>query len=218
MDKQGILVVAQNSLSELMSLPGGILYSSYNTLKPGDVYFLGYNPGGEGPDGPTVADRLEALPSKTCNDFTDSEWGETAAAGQSTLQLRVKWLLDNLGYSIEDVCSSNLIFAQSRDAKGVPERYADVCWPVHAAILALVKPKLILCCGNSQVSSFGYLHRKFDGDIQYSPKGVALHGDWAIKTFRTELNGQPVLVVGFPHLSRYNPIGKPQIIEWIKQL
>lgn len=218
MDKQGILAVAQNSLSDLMSLPGAILYSSYNTLKPGDVYFLGYNPGGEGPDGPTVADRLEALPSKTCNDFTDLEWGETAAAGQSTLQLRVKWLLDSLGYRIEDVCSSNLIFAQSRDAKGVPERYANICWPVHEAILALVKPKLILCCGNSQVSSFGYLQRKLDGEIQYSPKGVALHGDWAIKAFRTELNGQPILVVGFPHLSRYDPIGKPQIIEWIKQL
>jgi hypothetical protein len=216
MDKQGILSVAQHSLSELMSQPGAILYSSYNTLKPGDVYYLGYNPGGYPPAGPTVGQRLDELPSKTCNDFTDLEW--TTAAGQSTLQLRVKWLLDSLGYTVEDVCSSNLIFAQSRDAKGVPERYADVCWPVHEAILALVKPKLILCCGNSQVSSFGYLQRKFDGEIQYSPKGVALHGDWAIKAFRTELNGQPVLVVGFPHLSRYNPIGKPQIIEWIKQL
>lgn len=217
MNKEGIIAIAKNSLSELMSLPGGILYSSYKTLKRGDVYYLGYNPGGYSPSGPTVGQRLEELPSKTCNDFQDLAW-TAEAAGQSTLQLRVKWVLENLGHRVEDVCSSNLIFAQSRDAKGVPERYADVCWPVHEAILDLVQPKLILCCGNSQVSAFAYLHQKFRGEIQYSPKGVALHGDWAIKAFRTELNGQPVLVVGFPHLSRYNPKGKPQIIEWIKQL
>jgi len=217
MDKQVIIAIAQNSLTELMSQPGGILYSSFKTLKPGDLYFLGYNPGGEGPDGPTVADSLAAMPSKTLNDFIDLEWND-AGAGQSTLQVRVKWVLENLGYRVEDVCSSNLIFTQSRDAKGVPERYADVCWPVHEAILAVVQPKLILCCGNSQVSAFAYLHKKFGGEIQYSPKGVALHGDWAIKAFRAELNGQPILVVGFPHLSRYNPIGKPQIIEWIRQL
>lgn len=181
MDKQGIIAIAQDSLSELMTQPGGILYSSFNTLKPGDVYFLGYNPGGEGPDGPIVAESLLALPSKTWNDFTDLEL--TAEAGQSTLQLRVKWVLENLDYRVADVCSSNLIFAQSRDAKGVPERYAEVCWPVHEAILAVVQPKLILCCGNSHVSAFAYLHRKFRGEIQYSPKGVALHGDWAIKAF-----------------------------------
>lgn len=216
MDKQGIIAVAQKSLAELMSQPGGILYSSFKTLKLGDLYFLGYNPGGEGPDGPTVADSLADMPSKTWNDFIDLEW--TTVAGQSTLQLRVKWVLENLGYNVEDVCSSNLIFVQSRDAKGVPERYADVCWPVHEAILAVVQPKLILCCGNSHVSAFAYLHRKFGGEIQYSPKGVAQHGDWAIKAFRAELIGQPNLVVGFPHLSRYNPIGKQQIIEWIRQL
>lgn len=216
MDKQGILAVAQNSLSELMSLRGGILYSSFNTLKPGDVYFLGYNPGGEDAEGSTLAESLEDLPSKTCNDYTDLEW--TTAAGQSTLQLRVRWLLEALGHTVGEVCSSNLIFVKSRDAKGVPERYADVCWPVHEAILALVKPKLILCCGNSQVSPFSYLNRKLGGEILYSPKGVAMHGDWSIKAFRSELSGQAVLVVGFPHLSRYNPIDKPQIIEWIKQL
>lgn len=138
MDKQGIIAIAQNSLSELMTQPGGVLYSSFKTLTQGDLYYLGYNPGGEGPDGPTVADSLVALPSKTWNDFTDLEW--TAVAGQSTLQLRVKWVLENLGYKVEDVCSSNLIFAQSRDAKGVPERYADICWPVHEAILAVVQP------------------------------------------------------------------------------
>jgi uracil-DNA glycosylase len=102
---------------------------------------------------------------------------------------------------------------QSRDASGISYNMAERCWPVHEALLSIVQPKLILVFGNSGFSPYGFIHKKYGGEQTYIPAG---HGDWSIKKFSTKIGGSQVTVVGLPHLSRYDPIGKMYIIDWIK--
>jgi len=70
---------ATEHLSSVMDRSGGILYSSVETLCPGDIYILGLNPGGE--SGWTIANHLEALPSKQQNSYLDEAW-ENRAVGR----------------------------------------------------------------------------------------------------------------------------------------
>lgn len=218
MQRQRVVDVAKEALFDLLDQPGGILYSNYASLTKGDIYFLGFNPGGAG--GNTIRQSIESLPGKTHNAYLDEEWGSVESPyekGQAVLQKRVRWVLEALGYEVQKVCASNLIFVQSREATGVAYSLADTCWLVHKTILELVKPKLILCCGNSDTSPYGYLKHRFSGVEQYSPPGVAQHGSWTIKAFTADVEGDQVLVAGLPHLSRYNPINKHQVIGWIQQ-
>lgn len=218
MHKQRVLDVANETLHGIMDQPGGILYSNYASLTKGDVYFMGFNPGGIG--GNTIRQSIDELPCKTSNAYLDEEWGGVESPcekGHHIFQKRVCWLLEALSYDVRKVCASNLIFVRSREAIGVAYGLADTCWPVHEVILDIVKPKLILCCGNSGASPYGYLKDRFSAVEQCSPDGLTQHGNWKIKTFTVNNEGDHVLVVGLPHLSRYNPMDKHQVIDWIKQ-
>ena len=46
MTKNEIPIITKQALSEYLEEPGSVLYSSHETLKPSDVYLLGFNPGG----------------------------------------------------------------------------------------------------------------------------------------------------------------------------
>jgi len=89
---------------------------------------------------------------------------------------------------------------------------AKRCWPVHEAIMKVVSPRLIIAFGNSDVSPYAYLHNMLGGEQDYFPSG---HGNWAVKGFSASINDSPAYVIGLPHLSRYNIIGKGAVIEWI---
>ncbi|WP_157380503.1 MULTISPECIES: hypothetical protein [unclassified Methylophilus] len=97
---------------------------------------------------------------------------------------------------------------------GVKHSLADVCWPVHEAIISIVKPKAILVFGNSNPSPFLYLHNKYQGQIEYCESG---HGDWQIKAFKTSIDGREVDIIGFPHFSYYSPSGKEKVMQWVSQ-
>ncbi|MDH4560659.1 hypothetical protein [Pseudomonas sp. BN411] len=216
MNKQQLLKTATEALDELLHLPGGVLYSSHETLQPGEVYYLGFNPGGEG--GNPLRDDLTRMLAQTENAFLDGEWapaGIDREPGDAPMQRRTVALLESLGFAVRDICASNLIFVQSKDYKGVEYSLADKCWPVHRTILDIVKPKLILCCGNSGVSAYGYLKRRFGGEESAAASG---HGNWSLKAFRAQIEGRECCVVGLPHMSRYEPRNKPQVIEWIRQV
>tara|TARA_A200000159_G_scaffold160134_1_gene179777 strand:- start:4691 stop:5080 length:390 start_codon:yes stop_codon:yes gene_type:complete len=126
----------------------------------------------------------------------------------------VIWLFNSLNLNPRDVCASNLIFLQSRRADDISFSLAQKCWPVHKAIIDIVKPKLIITFGNSQTSPYGYLLSLLGGEEEYFPSG---HGAWRIKGFTTNINNHPVYIAGLPHLSRYSPIGKTKVIEWLKE-
>jgi hypothetical protein len=213
MTKNEIPNIARHSLSDLLGEPGGILYSSHETLKPGDVYLLGFNPAGS--NGAPLIDSINEMLSFSDNSYLDECWSNgngTWSAGEAFLQKQVQWLLSELGLNTSEVCASNLIFLQSRSAIDISYSLAKRCWPVHQAILGVVQPKLIIAFGNSNQSPYGYLKAMFEGEEESMPSG---HGNWRVKGFHCQIDGRSVYVAGLPHLSRYTPEGKPQVVQWL---
>jgi len=212
-NKSDIPEIARSTLNDLLNEAGSILYSSHETLRPNDVYLLGFNPGGSG--GNSISYSINRLLNNEQNAYLDECWKNPNGSwrkGGAPLQKRVDWLLKNIGYRTREVCSSNLIFFQSQNANNINYSLAKRCWPVHEAILEIVKPKLIITFGNSNVSPFSYLHGLLGGVIEYTPSG---HGNWNIKEFEATINNCPIYVAGIPHLSRYSPIGKECVIDWL---
>ncbi len=215
MRKDEIPEIARNALAGLLEKPGSILYSSHETLKPGDVYLLGFNPGGSG--GNPIERSIKQLLTETANAYLDESWENQNgvwAKGEAPLQKRIQWILKSLKLNPRDVCASNLIFFRSRKANDIDFSLAKQCWPVHEAILSVVKPKLIIAFGNSRKSPYGYLYSILGGKEESFPSG---HGNWQIKGFSSQINGRSVYVAGLPHLSRYSPIGKGHVIEWLSK-
>jgi hypothetical protein len=208
---------AKDDLDEILGLGGRILYSSVETLQPGDLYLIGLNPGAD-PDGldfRNIEESLDQLPNQQKNTYLDDAWDSGSLPGSDKLQRRVAWLLEALGFEPRRVCASNLIFARSRDERSAryPE-YADVCWPVHERILKIVQPRAILCFGKP----FDYLVRI----ARVEPRTIATfrsgHGNWQCKAARAMVAQRWLNVIGVPHLSRYDIIDKAEVVECIKQL
>lgn len=206
--------LAETVLADLLDLPGGLLYSSHQTLKPGTVYLLGLNPGGKG--GPPLRHGISHMLNQEENAYVDQAWQNDSGSwepGCAPLQRRVKWLLEALGQHPQDVCASNLIFVQSRDASGVSSELARRCWPLHEAIIGIVQPRLLLTFGNAGLSPYSFLHSMLGGEQVFAPSG---HGSWSLKGFHTSLAGQIVFIAGLPHLSRYSPIDRPGVVDWLR--
>ena len=159
-DISKFVALAESQLESVLDRSGNILYSSVDTLRPGSVYLLGLNPGGDARrlSWQTLRRMLKELPSKTKNEYLDVSW-QGRPPGQSKLQRRVAELATMIGVDLRRVCAANLIFVRSKDARscGYPE-LAEVCWPVHQAILQAVRPKLVVCYGNSSESPYAFLH------------------------------------------------------------
>lgn len=204
-------------IPDLLDESGAVLYSTARTLRKGELYILGLNPGGQ--DGPTIRERLNTLPHRKKNEYLDVVWS-TPKPGEHPLQRRLKWLMDQLGYDLKDICASNLIFTRSRTAAGIKYReLAEKCWPVHETILDIVKPTSILTFGVSALSPFQYILSKFPpepaGTIDTQCSG---HSNWKCKSFNAIIQGRDTLVIGVPHLSRYNVEGKSDVLRWVRYL
>jgi hypothetical protein len=205
---------------DVLHLSGEVLYSAASTLRPGPVYLLGHNPGGndQNVDLPTVDSSLDDLPSKTWNSYIDTAWsgrgGLTYAVGEAPLQLRVKWLLKNLGLPPQDVPASNLIFPRSRDAASSRFlEFSKICWPVHADVLDIVRPQMVIVYGNSGLSPYRFLFDKFEPDSEdCQPSG---HGTWQCRSFVVPGRFR---VVGIPHMSRYKISAHDDVVNWVKGL
>ncbi len=216
MDREDLPAIALEALGDLADKPGGVFYSSHETLRPGDVYFLGLNPGGTGSY--PIRETLPAMLTQTENAYLDQCWnpgGKWYPAGKAPMQMRTAHVLKSLGLDPRDVCSSNLIFVSSVDSKGVETSMADTCWPVHRAVLDIVQPRLIVSCGNSAHSTYGYLRGRFTAQETSVPSG---HGGYSLKHFDAEIDGRHVRILGLPHLSWYRPQGRPEFTEWIRKV
>ena len=218
--KHELLKFVASALDGQLDQTGALLYSSHATIRPGKIYFLGLNPGGQG--GPSLRERLAILLSQEHNAYFDEVWenrGGSYDKGEAPLQRRVKWLLSELGANPRDVLSTNLIFMQSRNASGVSLEQAELCWPVHEVLLNIVRPRIILTFGNSSssqngFSAYSYLYTLYGKRYQhYASSG---HSNWSIKGFNAHMPWGAVFVAGLPHLSRYDPTNKPGVVDWIK--
>lgn len=206
----------RSQLKPILGKSGNLLYSAASTLKPGEIYLIGLNPGGSPNDiSQTVQDSLNSLGAKTSNSFLDESWrirGRDLHEGQAPLQKRVNWLLTSLGAKTRDVCASNLIFERTSNSRNIDyPAMADICWPVHQEILRIVRPKLIVCFGNSAVSPYQYLKMRLEAASEFKfPSG---HGSWTCRSFRSALG---LKVVGLPHLSRYAVNQHPSVLQNIR--
>ena len=216
-DIAAIVRTAQRHLKPILDCSGNILYSSVGTLRPGLIYLLGLNPGGDPRrhGRQTLRRVLQKLPSKTNNEYLDETWDGQSTPGTGLLQRRVKWLAAELRHDLQKVCASNLIFVRSRDARssGYPE-LAKLCWPVHEAILEIVRPRLVVTFGNSSISPYAFL-RSVLGEAFRERTFRAGHGNWRCRAFRT---ANRMWVVGLPHLSRYAVNHHPEVAEWLRRM
>ena len=215
--KSELPALARKTLEPLLDQPGGILYSSHLTLQPGKIYLMGLNPGGASENKPEYMLRanIDQMLSNTQNAYLNQCWGNYDTCGTAPLQRRVKWLLEVLGENVQDVFATNLIFTQSRNDNSLTQQLARQCWPVHEAMLEIVQPSLIVTFGNgnSGLSPYSFLQASFGGQPEDHP---ASHGNWRLSRFHTTLNGRKTTVIGLPHLSRYQPMGKPDVEGWLK--
>lgn len=212
--KQNLISLGKECLPLILEKKGELIYSSHETLKKGDIYLLGLNPGGEGFI--TINNHLEELLEKTTNSYLDESWENRITVwpkGQAPLQKRVDYLLKRLGYKTKEVCATNLIFVTSRSADDINYGLAGYCWRFHELILKIIQPKIILCFGISDVSSYSFLWSLYEGKEITIEAG---HGKWLCRAFKTKIDGRETTVVGIPHLSYYNIVGKEKVINWIK--
>lgn len=181
---------------KITKMSGCILYSSVDTLKKGEFYFLGVNPGGEG------SSRVTFDPTYTKNAYLDKSWSNNQGNYEgrlAPLQQRVIKLFETFGVDIEDVCASNLIFQQTQDISQLADiyGYADDCFSIHRYIIEeVVKPKFIVSMGKIVFDYF--LERQ---GYTYSHEFPAGHARWSI---RIATQGDRTLI-NLPHLSYYDP-------------
>ena len=172
------------------------------------IYLLGLNPGGNPDDHKqTVRDRFKELRSRRWNSYQVSWAGREA--GTHRLQRGVHWIASELGVKLEDICASNLIFIRSKDEKGsgFPDT-ARACWPVHGAILAAVRPELVVTFGSSP---YNFLRNEFGASTDSDPCPAG-HANWQCRAFETK----GMRVVGLPHMSVYAIHRHPEVGRWLR--
>jgi hypothetical protein len=212
-DLSDFIARTRKQLTPILNRSGSILYSAQSTLRPGKLYLLGLNPGGDPTRHHTIGEDLDKLPLRNVNAYVHESWERQRQAGGAPLQQRVRWLMGRLGQNVENVCASNLIFARSRDAsRSDYPQLAHLCWPVHLAMLEIVRPRLIIAYGNSKVSPYAYLRSQ----LSSSPEEVfnSGHGTWKCRVFRSASHW----IVGLPHLSRYAIHHHPDVADRLRRL
>jgi len=221
-----IVEFAKKELVEYLDKTGRLLYSSAKTIKKGDIYFMGINPAGGSSDQDEVDEKetlgydLNNLPNRTINAYIDEKWtrgNKYYEKGQYLLQKRTTWLLNELtGGEAESVCATNLVFIGTETANDIEGEWITKCWKVHECLIKIVRPKIILSCGVGDNTPYCYLKEKYHNgkNEEIVESG---HASWKCYAFKANIEGVKVWVVGLPHLSRYNIIGKEKVVDWIKK-
>tara|TARA_B100001094_G_scaffold283984_1_gene297121 strand:+ start:14491 stop:15201 length:711 start_codon:yes stop_codon:yes gene_type:complete len=215
--------------SGLAERSGGLLYSSYETLRKGDWYFLGQNPGGE-IDSEDEYDKIikHIYNSDPCfNAYFDEKWedkqGRICSAGSQHHQVNIKKFFSILGVDLRETCSSNLSFVRSRTTQsysGSLLKDAKLCWKVHQYLLNIVRPKNILCNG-SKASDFILRNMKNVKYALHQKKKVSNKltcysyvGDLLLSNTDKPLTN--VRLFSVPHLGIYRCY--PEAAQWVSSL
>lgn len=199
---------------DLLDKPGKVLYSSGDTLRPHSIYFMGTKPGGTLPN--TIRQSLDDLEDGR-NEYLDYSW-EGRPPGKQKLQKQVQRFLEGLGFDVRSVPASNIVLTRERSIGTHPDLDGDAVrsWPIHLAIISLVKPRAIVAFGSGERQSpFAYLRNFLNPEhVETIP---AQQGSFLCHRFRSELNGRAINVVAVPHLTRYSPYTKPEIMDWVRE-
>lgn len=205
-------------IEPILTESGKIVFSSVDTIKKGELYTLGLNPGGEA-DIP-IYQTLEKLPSLIWNAYLDERWGNRKKikydVGKHPLQRNFAGLIKAIGYNTADIFSTNLIFVRTRKQQK-PKKfhyYADLCWKVHQEFIRIIDPKYLIVFGNSKVSPFQYIKDK--NELEVSDSIVSGHGKWKCFSCKGIIEGKERMLIGVPHLSRYYINYHHEVIKWIR--
>ena len=213
--------ICKEILSQILNKTGGILNSSGTTLRKGDFYILGVNPGGEDAP-PTVGESIDNIFTSKENSYLDQDWSSEKrnfGIGDHPLQKNLKYLFDYLKYDLRNICSSNLIFVRTKTERQCDFNLTEICWNVHRLIIDIIKPSIILTFGKRPYTHIKKLHEKQFFSTTEDTKNSG-HGKWLCNSFKTNLFGNQALILGLPHLSRYRIIDynndRKDILNWIK--
>jgi hypothetical protein len=151
--------IAKQIDPRLANTSGKVFYSGRAAFaSPRCVYVVGINPGGDPEEqaNETVGSHTRFVLSEAPEDwsaYVDEDWQGKAMQYQRGMQ----HLFEVLSLNPHRVASSNLIFTRSRVSAdlGLAERdLIETCWPVHAAVLDLLKPRAIICLGELPAKEF----------------------------------------------------------------
>ncbi len=159
----------------LGKLSGKFLYSDHKTLKKGNLYLLGTNPGGEPLNDyehtiikniEDTEERIQNREAELFNDYlSDTDW---AKQGQGRLPKKLIPLFqpnmsDKNVTAFRKVCASNLILRRTKDTSGFDKESfkeeANLYWPIHQYLICnIVDPDIIVVFGNGEgFSPYSYL-------------------------------------------------------------
>ncbi len=208
---------------------GSLLYSGYETIKKGEWYFLGQNPGGHA-DSQDENDKIVKQinrTNKSLNEYFDGQWmskqGYICSPGSQHHQVNIKNLFSTLDVNLKETCSSNLSFVRSRTTffySGSITKDFELCWDVHRYLLNIVRPKNILCNGSKARNfilkkMFGVKH----GSHQEKRVSNKLKCYFDVGNILISDTDEPLMDVrlfSIPHLGIY-PF-YPEGAQWIKTL
>lgn len=147
--------IAKKVPLKLRSVSGSVFYTGRAAYAgKAQVYILGANPGGD-PDeqsSETIQGHTDFVLNQApdlWSAYCDECW-TGRPVGQAPLQRRVQHLLSKLGLDTRQVPASNVVFSRSRRIEHLAGDYhqlAELCWPVHDAVLNNLQPKAVICFG-----------------------------------------------------------------------
>ena len=210
--------------------PGCVLLSGIRTIRPGDFYVMGFNPGGDPGAIPSPITELIAMPTGR-SAYTDQCWragcpefncdhfdaeGRIAERDLVIHQRRMMALLrDTLGVQPAEVPVTNAIFARSASAAELKAQtghsraeWWGACWPIHQHLLSEVRPRAIISLGfGATTSAFGLLHARAGRPAWQVVGEEGSTGGWAFDAALPLLDGDILhtRIIGIPHPSWYAP-------------
>lgn len=226
-----ILQILSERSPEILNKSGGVLYSSYRTVREGDFFIMGLNPGGSPEDMSdcTIKQDIERICSRErenrwWNEYLDERW-DNKEPGTDKLQLHIRHFIRGLlgdEDMLRKICASNLCFIRTRNEDDLNFKYSslfkcfDFCWPVNEWLLAKVKPKILIVFSKPACD---YIKLKFK--VSGSEKVFDAKWDkWKIRIAKAPLNGitgKETFLLNIPHLSRYTFEGREDLIRKIKE-
>ncbi|HEY9215017.1 MAG TPA: hypothetical protein VIQ29_19465 [Ancylobacter sp.] len=153
---------------------GKLLYSSRTTLSPGELYVLGFNPGGDpNVENETVAENIAATPQSGWNEYTHGIWklrDKVYPAGEQPRQRRIRSFFDVAGYDITAAFCSNVFFMRGIDVQRSVKTtdfsvLANECAFLHRFMLDVVRPRIVVCFGHDAFRWFEKLNLSLRKDV-----------------------------------------------------
>jgi len=226
--------------SDLLNRSGSVLYSGDETIKKGDWYFLGSNPGGH--EDEKGADKIEDQllkenKPKSFNEYYEGEWTN------SLHQENIKNFFNDLNLDLKKILSTNLCFVRSpmeskykslsREKTSRQQRNEDnqKCWTIHEYLLSEVNPRFIICNGTTardfivDREKYGRYGLKFKNKmrVNHFEEGVITSGGLKCTFSRGDLllkekniHLEDIGVFSVPHMGFYTYYEKSTC--WIRQV